>query len=469
MFNNYKIFSLTLFSALSVASSAFAAAHYLPDYEDTWGGFASSTIPIHSQIQNAEDNCNKAGYTITSCPEGFAADIKDLCPYSIDKKYYKKCYSLAEICMQKGFSSYCGDGYEFNESQYCSYDSAYKKCKCAECEGFDYTEAQANALGYEPDGEPCNSCGVYKYKRKDAACSGFDYDSSSCGVSSCGTLSGLTCQAGNVLKYKECTPCPVPGCDTGMINMDTYWCDGALRCWWPAPSESTCTQTACFDFPYSESVTCQSGMTKESCSDACVGTRYKCVAATGCDGYDLTSKTGCSYGYDECADTSGMKHYKCKACSATNTCTGYTLIQQSGCSNGYQSCDDGCGNIKYKCKPYAVGDTYYSGGMLVGKVIEISGNNLIVASPIKSSSAEIADFCDTMSPGNWYVPDHKYGAKIFSTYRSSMTAPSWSYLRIKIGSNFSSDYCIKESSTWSKSSCTSSSYTLYNSCLTAVQ
>lgn len=440
MHKHHKIisFSLTFFASLSVSPLAFGAAHYLPDYEDTWGGFASSSIPIRSDIENAKNACASEGYTITSCPEGFAVDIKDLCPHSIDRKYYKKCYSLAELCMQKGFSVYCGDGYEFNESQYCAYDSAYKKCRCAACEGYDYSEAQANALGYEPDGDPCNSCGVYKYKRKDAACSGFDYDSSNCGVSSCGTLSGATCQSGNILKYKECTPCPVPGCDTGMINMDTYWCDGALRCWWPASSHGgTCTQTACFDYPYSESVTCQTGMTKESCTDSCVGTRYKCSGSP--------------------------------VCTPSQNCSTYTLSQQSGCPNGYLSCDDGCGNTTYKCKAYAVGDTYYSGGMLLGIVVDVKNNNLIVASPIKESSMEIADYCDNMAPGSWYVPDHTYGKKIFKNYRSSMTEPSWSYVRIKIGSYISSDYCADGSTTWSKSSCSSSSHTLYNSCLTAVQ
>lgn len=228
-----RLFAFSFLISLRFSSSAFAAAHYLPEYEDVWGGYSSSEIQSHSQIQNAVQSCISAGYSITFCPSGYAAKISERCPYSVDKNYYKKCYSYAQLCMEKGYTTYCGAGYEPDNAQYCRYDSAYRKCKCAVCAGYDYSEAQAKEAGYEADGTPCNSCGILKYKRREADCSGFKYDSSNCGVSSCGKLGGETCLSGRLLKYKTCDSCAVPGCDNGKVDMDTYWCSGALKCWWP--------------------------------------------------------------------------------------------------------------------------------------------------------------------------------------------------------------------------------------------
>ena len=530
------IFILSLTSCLTLSPSVLAKSQFLPEAIDNWGNHNSPNTSVNSDY----NNCIKEGYTIKSCPPGYALDIKERCPYGLNSPLYKKCYSLAELCQDKGFQLSCTEGYEPNLNEYCPYDSVYVKCQCAKCLGYDYTEAEANAEGYIPDGEPCMSCATPMYKRKINPCDGFKYDVESCGATSCGNVAGEYCKSGTTYKYKDCKSCTVPSCPDGKINFHSYWCNSALSCWWPGTDNQQCTQTACFDYPYSASVTCKPGTIKKSCKDSCVGDRYKCEPATGCTGFDLTEQKGCEDGYESCTDTSGLKHYKCRictgcdgytlkqqagcdygyeecldscginrykcaACSTTGCegytltstasckygydsctsecgkttykcknctpkdCSDYTLSSQTGCANGYLTCDTGCGKVTYKCKPYAIGDSYYQNGILIGIVIDISGTNVIIASPPKISSAEISPYCDAKSPGTWYQPNHTYGYKIFKTYRSTFSDPSFSYLRIRIGSYLSSDYCVSDSTTWMKSTCLMSGHTVYNSCLLAVQ
>lgn len=234
-FNNYKIISLSLISCLSFSSLSFAAAYYLPEYESKWGGFAGTEAPLFNNSNDTLNKCADAGYTISACPAGSTAKTNERCPYSIDKNYYKKCYTYAELCLKDGYTLTCETGYEPDLSHACPVDSVYVKCQCAACPGYNYSEEEANAEGYIADGEPCLSCGENKYKRKNNPCSGFDYDISNCGVSDCGTLEGETCQSGAVVKYKKCTPCPapVPSCDSPAVSVENYWCGSALKCWMP--------------------------------------------------------------------------------------------------------------------------------------------------------------------------------------------------------------------------------------------
>ncbi len=494
------IFILSLTTCLSLSSSVFAKSQFLPEAVDNWGNHNNPDTAVNSDY----NNCIKEGYTIKSCPDGYALDISERCPYGLNSPLYKKCYSLAELCQDKGFQLSCSEGYEPNPNEYCPYDSVYIKCQCAQCLGYDYTEAEANAEGYIADGEPCMSCATPMYKRKINPCDGFKYDVESCGATSCGNVAGEYCKSGTVYKYKDCNSCTVPSCPDGQINFHTYWCGGVLSCWWPGPDNQQCTQTSCYDYPYSASVTCKPGTIKKSCKDSCVGDRYKCEPATGCDGYNLTEQKGCNFGYESCTDTSNLTKYKCAACSTTGCegftltsttsctygydscttecgtttykcknctpkdCSGYTLNSQTGCSNGYEQCDEGCGTIKYKCKTYQVGDSYYIDGLFVGKIVEVTDTDLVVASPMKESSSEIVDYCDNMSPGNWYAPTEKYGKKILQVYKGTYDS-SWTHLRIYDTGSLP-DYCVDGGGTsWSQSLCSSSLYTTYNSCLIVAQ
>lgn len=230
---NRKLFILSLAAAMISTHSVYGAAYWLPEYpdkgfngysEDGNGGF------IYSAAQECRDN----GYTIKSCPAGSHPVHK--CPTGLDSSLYKECFSNAAACTGEGYVLSCPAGQEPDLTKYCNHDNLYIKCKCSLCLGYDYSEAEANSLGYIADGQPCNSCGTLKYKRKAAPCDGYNYDSSNCGVNECQTLEGATCQSGNILKYKECKACPppVPTCDYPKVKIDTYWCNGALRCWLPA-------------------------------------------------------------------------------------------------------------------------------------------------------------------------------------------------------------------------------------------
>lgn len=345
------IFILSLTTCLSFSSSLNAKSQFLPEALDNWGNHNTPNTTVASDY----NYCIDAGYTIKSCPEGYALNIKERCPFGIDSPLYKKCYSLAELCQDKGYKLSCPEGYEPSLKDYCPYDSVYIKCKCAQCLGYDYNEAEANADGYVPDGEPCLSCITPKYKRKINPCEGFKYDVESCGATSCGNVAGEYCKSGTTYKYKDCKSCTVPSCPDGKINFKTYWCDGALSCWWPSPDTNQCSQTTCFDYTYSASVTCKPGTIKKSCKDSCVGQRYKCEPATGCSGYDLTEQKGCEDGYDTCTDTSGMEHYKCRICT---DCEGYNLTEQKDCEDGYETCTDSCGINRYKCRTCTGCDGY---------------------------------------------------------------------------------------------------------------
>ena len=244
---NSIILKLILAYSLGLPSSVMAASHYLPDTNrDCWnnynnvcyddnasGGGSSSGGSGGGSISTDYQSCINAGYTIKSCPEGYAVDINERCPFGLGTNLYKACHSIAQICQDKGYTLTCAAGYEPDLNQTCNYDSVYVKCACARCLGYDYTLDEANSSGYVADGEPCQSCDEFKYKRKINPCTGFDYDTTNCGVTSCQTLSGDTCVSGSVLKYKECKACPTPSCGEGYWNLDSYWCNGALRCWLP--------------------------------------------------------------------------------------------------------------------------------------------------------------------------------------------------------------------------------------------
>lgn len=232
--NTHKIHISALESA---PSYQLASITWLPDYkanEEIWGRYIISKNVGHNRGVEEENNCITAGYTVTSCPEGFFYKETELCPYSLDKKYYKACYSNDAVCIENGYTNSCGIGYEPDTAKVCSYNSSYTKCKPIECSGYEYTKAEANAVGYVEDGDPCQSGEELKYKRIPNPCLGFNYDSSNCGVYECAALDGETCQSGLVIKYKACKACASSKteCAVGQVNLDTYWCNGALKCWW---------------------------------------------------------------------------------------------------------------------------------------------------------------------------------------------------------------------------------------------
>ena len=192
------------------------------------------------------EQCKNEGYKITSCT--LPSYLYDQCPYN--DKYYKSCKTDTDkACKEAGYVNSCGEGYVKDDSQICSYDNSYYKCKCNPCDGYSYTLSEATADGYVTDGS-CNSCGTTKYKRKNNPCTG--YLTCECG----GEIGTPTCKSGTVTKYQTCktcceykcseASCPdgyiceietcsnkycIIGCKSGYGDLNTYWSDGLLGCW----------------------------------------------------------------------------------------------------------------------------------------------------------------------------------------------------------------------------------------------
>ena len=141
--------------------------------------------------------CKNEGFQITSCePPSYPSGQ---CPYN--SNYYAACKNDPEqACKNAGYVTSCEEGYVQDGSQVCSYDSSYFKCKCNPCDGYSYTQAQAEAQGYVSDGS-CQSCGTIKYRRKEAPCDG--YNICECG----GEIGSSTCYTGTVKKYSVCKSC----------------------------------------------------------------------------------------------------------------------------------------------------------------------------------------------------------------------------------------------------------------------
>ena len=343
---------MSIIATVSNAEKACAKSQFLPEAKESFSEFSKSDINIYSPIQS----CKDLGYTVRSCNPGYV--LSDPCPYGISTGYYKSCVAASLVCTNKGYTTSCENGYEPDYGQRCPEDELYTKCKCASCVGYYYTAEEANIDGYVADGDPCISCGEEKYKRKINPCEGFEYDSTNCGVTSCGQLEGETCLSGSVLKYKECGTCPTPSCPEGTVNYDTYFCDGALRCYWPSTTPS-CKQTTCFDYTYSEAVTCQTGYVKKSCTDPCVGTRYKCeessVNKCVAEGYTQQNRAFSSDKWKQCPYDSNYYKYECGntitniselnyvlqgKCSDRDNMTKYKL--STNISGTFQTCSSNC-------------------------------------------------------------------------------------------------------------------------------
>ena len=170
-------------------------------------------------IIDTAEQCQNEGYTVTSCP--LPAYPAGQCPYN--DAYFAKCVDdKPRACEETGFDETdCADGTVVEAT--CSFDANYKKCKCNPCDGYDYTYEQATAQGYITDGS-CQSCSETKYKRKENPCSG--YSVCECG----GEVGASDCYTGATRKFSSCKQCYIP-CASGLIDIDNYWCNGAMKCW----------------------------------------------------------------------------------------------------------------------------------------------------------------------------------------------------------------------------------------------
>ena len=215
----------------------------------------------------SEKNCQKSGYTRTSCSSGVPASF---CPY--DSTYFKECcdakykYNKNECSYPKTISGdSCGDKYmcycdrslypetkcvspmvaEGGES--CVEDGVtyYKQCVCPS----QYSQicGDQNQQGV---GEGCTQNGVTYYTSCQCK-SGYTMTCSDLGpvtptdycllkgikyYNNCKTCENkctlASCPTGNICEYEDCSQkyCAI-GCATNYKDVDNYWCNGAMRCW----------------------------------------------------------------------------------------------------------------------------------------------------------------------------------------------------------------------------------------------
>ena len=213
------------------------------------------------------EQCKNDGYSQVSCPEGQIAG--GLCPYN--PSYFDKCcdakykYSKDECTYPNTISGdSCGGRYMC----YCD-RSLYPETKCASpmvAEGGDscvedgvtyyakcvcpssYSQT-CDGQNQEGVGTGCTQNGVTKYTSCQCK-SGYNMTCSDQGpvtpsdyclkdgvkyYNNCKTCDNKCtldkCPDGNVCEYEDCSQkyC-VTGCAVGYMDLDNYWCDGALRC-----------------------------------------------------------------------------------------------------------------------------------------------------------------------------------------------------------------------------------------------
>ena len=216
------------------------------------------------------DQCQKAGYSLTSCSAGLLPGLK--CPYNA--AYFDKC---------------CDSRYKYDKSA-CTYpntvsgDSCGGKFMCY-CDRSLYPVTGCSAPQV-PEGSGCVEEGVTYYSKcvcpsnYNQKCDGQNqqgvgmgctqngvakYTSCECkgGYNmTCDDLGPVTpsdyCLRNGIKYYNNCKTCEykctldscpdglvceiedcsqkycATGCAIGTVDLDNYWCDGALRCWMPA-------------------------------------------------------------------------------------------------------------------------------------------------------------------------------------------------------------------------------------------
>ena len=230
-------------------------------------GSDNLTFEVPEFTDDSPDKCKQLGYTQTSCTTG---NPTTFCPYN--NSYFKDCcdaqykYSKEECTYPKTVSGdSCGGKYMC----YCD-RSLYPETKCASpmvaevgdsCveDGVTYYakcvcpssySQTCDGLNQEGSGEGCTQNGVTKYTSCQCK-SGYNMTCSDMGpvtpsdyclkdgvkyYNNCKTCENKCtldkCPAGNICEYEDCSQkyC-VTGCAVGYKDLDNYWCDGALRCW----------------------------------------------------------------------------------------------------------------------------------------------------------------------------------------------------------------------------------------------
>ena len=278
-----------------------------------------------------QEQCQAAGYGVTSCPAGSHGD--NPCP--ADSSYYQKCvcdanmtqtctkpyYGVGPQCDSKYASCKRDDDKACKEDGYgqtaqcssvqtpnkkCSYNSGYyDKCVCRS----DLVTCTYPQSGV---GEACGG------KYASCQCPG-SYKSCECG----GAAGATSCTVNGVTTYSSCKECCKTSCPSGYNNSTVpngYVQDG------------------------------------EACNHCSLGLRYK-IKPNPCTGFQKC-QFGPESGAKTCLSGATTLYDKCRPCN--NACpSGYSLANPGGC---YDTSTTECGNTCYRSKPccnnYCAGSYY---------------------------------------------------------------------------------------------------------------
>lgn len=200
--------------------------------------------------------------TTTGCPDGQIPDVNNYCddlpsntrhyacktPSCKSTITYNQCKAntrgngydckkdtsseCKDYCDEKGCLPYCEylfyQGGVLKDCKYgCAAGKTVPKCAnlCYECKtctpcaaDYDKTSCPANS-----ECDSCTTCeGTNVYKVKCTNC-GSEYKYTTCPA---GTVCASCTGCDNKTVYKA------TGCKTGYVDLDNYWCNGALRCTW---------------------------------------------------------------------------------------------------------------------------------------------------------------------------------------------------------------------------------------------
>ncbi len=267
-----------------------------------------------------QEQCQAAGYGVTSCPAG--AHPENPCP--ADSAYYQKCVCDANMtqtctkpnygvgpscdgkyasckrdddkaCKEEGYTNTCPSGQKLKKSPRCPYDNSYGICCTESC--------------------PNNSS---------TTCTGANTGDDGCGYA-CYKCCDDTCPSGTSKTYKG-TKAYTTGCGNTCYNCS---CPSGTSPNFSGAVVGTAECGTC----YKCSNSCPRGQTSVSC-----GSKYKRVqvSTTECG----KSCYECQYNYDcDARGTSCSGSYKCNynSCGICTSCS-----YNSDCDVPSKSCDYGC-------------------------------------------------------------------------------------------------------------------------------
>ena len=291
-----------------------------------------SGIPDYDTPQ---EQCQAAGYNVTSCPTGSHGD--NPCP--ADSSYYQKCVcdaNMTETCTKPyyGVGPSCDGKYascKRDDAKACKEDGYGQTAQCSSVQTPNkkcpYDSAYYDKCVCRSDLVTC----TYPQSGVGEACGG-KYASCQCPSSykscECGGAAGATsCTVNGVTTYSDCKKCCTTSCPAGYDYTESQL-TGANGNGWVKDGNDYC--------------------------DHCTrGRLYKRKAAT-CPGYTETCTSGVYNPGDYCqsGNTKKYKPENCKPCVPSCKDTAEYENGCPACKMGHRFASDGCGGSCYQCSEW---------------------------------------------------------------------------------------------------------------------